>query len=274
MNKLLKNKTIFISGASRGIGRSIALRAAMDGANIVIAAKTAEPHPALPGTVYTVAKEVEAMGGKALPIIVDVRNEQSIEEAVNKTIDEFGGLDILINNASAISLTKTENTPSKRFDLMFDINVRGSYLCSKVCIPHLKKSQNPHILSLSPPLNLQAKWFAEHTPYTMSKFAMSMLIMGLAEELKDAEISANALWPKTIIATSALKIAKPGFDELARTPEIMSDAAYEIITSPRGNITGRFYLDEEILRERGVSDFSAYLVTPGIEPMIDLFVEP
>ena len=274
MNRPLKGKTIFLSGGSRGIGRSIALKAAADGANIVIAAKTAEAHPELPGTIYTVAKEVESLGGIALPLLVDVRDEQSIELAVKAAADHFGGLDILINNASAISLTKTEITPSKRFDLMFGINVRGSYLCAKACIPHLRKSTNPHILSLSPPLDMQAKWFSEHAPYTTSKFAMSMLIMGLAEELRADGIAANALWPRTIIATSALKIAKPGLDGLARVPEIMADAAYQIITSPSKECTGHFYLDEEILRERGVSDFGAYLVTPGVEPMIDFFVEP
>lgn len=256
----LKGKTLFITGASRGIGLSIALRAARDGANIVIAAKTTEPHPKLPGTIFTAAEEVEKAGGKALPIMCDIREEAQVDAAVNKTIETFGGIDILINNASAISLTGTLETPMKRYDLMHQINTRGTYLCSQKCIPWLKKSKNPHILNNSPPLSLDAKWFAPHVAYTMAKFGMSLCVLGMAEELRSEGIAVNAIWPKTAIDTSAMILV--GGSEVSprcRTPEIMSDAAYVILTKESRSFTGNFCIDEDVLRKEGVTDFSKYL---------------
>lgn len=268
----LSGKTLFITGASRGIGRAIALRAARDGANVVIAAKTAEPHPKLPGTIHTTAAEVEAAGGKALPLAVDIRFEDQVERAVAQAVERFGGIDILVNNASAISLTGTLATPMKRFDLMMSINLRGTFLCSQACIPHLRKSANPHILTLSPPLTLEPKWFAPHVAYTISKYGMSMCVLGMAEELRRDGIAVNALWPRTIIATAALGVI-PGVNlDAARHPEIVADAAYHILTRDSRTTTGRFFIDEDVLREAGVTDFDRYAVKPGVPLQTDLFV--
>ena len=276
--KLLAGKTLFISGASRGIGKEIALRAARDGANIVIVAKTAVPDPRLPGTIYSAADEITAAGGKALPLTVDIRDEAAIQSAVAQAVEVFGGIDILVNNASAITINGTLDTPAKRYDLMMDINVRGSFMCSQACIPHLKKAANPHILSLSPPLNLNPKWLGMHPAYTASKYGMSLIALGLAEEFKRDGIAVNTLWPRTIIATSALRVALSaehgGLADLGRTPAIMADAAYRILTTDSRSLSGQSLLDEQVLRDAGITDFSGYLVTPGIDPIIDLFVDP
>lgn len=270
----LQGKTLFISGASRGIGLAIALRAARDGANVVIAAKTAEPDPRLPGTIHTAAAEVEAAGGRALALQLDIRDEDAVQAAVARAAEHFGGIDILVNNASAISLTRTPDTPLKRYDLMMDINVRGSFVCAQACLPHLKRAANPHILSLSPPLNLDPKWLGVHAAYTTSKYAMSLIALGLAEELKAQGIAVNTLWPQTIIATSALNVASVGLGEMGRKPQIMADAAWHVLTADSRSLTGRSLIDEAVLREAGVTDFSAYLVTPGVTPIIDLFLDP
>ena len=276
--KLLAGKTLFISGASRGIGKEIALRAARDGANIVIVAKTAVPDPRLPGTIYSAAEEITAAGGKALPLAVDIRDEAAIQSAVAQAVEVFGGIDILVNNASAITINGTLDTPAKRYDLMMDINVRGSFMCSQACIPHLKKAANPHILSLSPPLNLNPKWLGMHPAYTASKYGMSLIALGLAEEFKRDGIAVNTLWPRTIIATSALRVALSAehgsLADLGRTPAIMADAAYRILTTDSRSLSGQSLLDEQVLRDAGITDFSGYLVTPGIDPIIDLFVDP
>ncbi|HIV70182.1 MAG TPA: NAD(P)-dependent oxidoreductase [Candidatus Aquabacterium excrementipullorum] len=269
----LKDKTLFITGASRGIGKEIALRAARDGANIVIAAKTAEPDPRLPGTIFTAAEEIEAAGGKALPLQLDIRDADAVAAAVDKAAAHFGGIDILVNNASAISITRTTDTPAKRYDLMMDINMRGTFVCSQACIPHLKRAANPHILVLSPPINLNPKWLGAHPAYTASKYGMSLLALGMAEELRIDGIAVNCLWPKTIIATSALKVAQAGLGEMGRLPQIMADAAHDILSSPSRSRTGHAFIDEDVLRARGVSDFSTYLVTPGVTPIIDLFLD-
>ncbi len=269
----LKGKTLFITGASRGIGKAIALRAAADGANIVVAAKTDQPHPKLPGTIHTAAAEIEAAGGKALALMVDIRDDAQIAAAVARAVDAFGGIDILINNASAISLTPTLETPAKRFDLMMGVNVRGTFLCSQACIPHLKRAANPHILMISPPLNMEERWFAPHVAYTIAKFGMSECVLGLAGELRDAGIAVNALWPRTTIATAAVNML--GGDAMikrSRKPEIMADAAHIVLTRPAGGFTGRFLIDDEVLRENGVADLSGYNVTPGVEPIPDFFV--
>jgi citronellol/citronellal dehydrogenase len=270
----LKGKTLFITGASRGIGKAIALRAAEDGANIVIAAKTAEPHPKLPGTIYTSAKEMEKAGGKALPCIVDIRFEDQVEAAVDKTMARFGGIDILVNNASAIHLADTMSTPMKRYDLMHQINSRGTFLCSQKCIPLLEKADNPHILNLSPPLNMEAKWFAPHVAYTMAKFGMSMCVLGMAEELKSKGIAVNALWPRTTIATAAVRNLLGGEDMIrgSRKPEIMGDAAHAILTQPSRECTGNFFVDDDVLRAGGTTDFSGYAVDPDVELMPDFFI--
>lgn len=270
----LNGKTLFISGASRGIGLAIALRAARDGANVVIAAKTAEPDPRLPGTIHTAAAEVEAAGGRALALQVDIRDENAVQAAVACAAEHFGGIDILVNNASAISLTRTPDTPLKRYDLMMDINVRGSFVCAQACLPHLKKARNPHILSLSPPLNLDPKWLGVHAAYTTSKYAMSLIALGLAEELKADGIAVNTLWPQTIIATSALNVAQVGLGEMGRKPEIMADAAWHILTADACALTGRSLIDEAVLRDAGVTDFSRYLVKEGVTPILDLFLDP
>ncbi len=269
----LKGKTLFITGASRGIGKAIALRAARDGANIVIAAKTTEPHPKLPGTIYTAAEEIEKAGGRALPCMVDIRDEQQIAAAVAKAVETFGGIDILVNNASAISLTGTLDTPMKRYDLMHGINTRGTFACSQACIPYLKKSSNPHILNNSPPLNMEARWFAPHVAYTMAKFGMSMCVLGMAEELKSDGIAVNALWPRTVIATAAVQNLLGGEEAMrgSRSPEIMADAAHAILTKPSREFTGNFCIDEEVLRAEGVTDFSMYQ-QPGAELLPDYFL--
>jgi len=269
----LKGKTLFITGGSRGIGLAIGLRAARDGANIAIAAKTIEPHPKLPGTIFTAAREIEAAGGHALPLQVDIRDETQVYGAVEKTVGAFGGIDILVNNASAISLTGTLETPMKRYDLMQSVNARGTFLCSQACIPHLRKAQNPHILTLSPPLRMKAKWFAPHVAYTMAKYGMSMCVLGMAEEFRSAGIAVNALWPRTIIATAALQMI-PGIKaEQGRKPEIMADAAYVILTRASREATGNFYIDDEVLASAGITDLAKYSVEPGAELQQDLFLD-
>jgi citronellol/citronellal dehydrogenase len=270
----LQNKTLFITGASRGIGLAIAKRAARDGANIAIAAKTTEPHPKLPGTIYTAAEEIEKAGGKALACVVDIRDEAQIAAAVQKTVDTFGGIDILINNASAISLTGTVSTPMKRWDLMHGVNARGTFACSQACIPHLKKAQNPHILMNSPPLNMEARWFAPHVAYTMAKFGMSMCVLGMAEELRADGIAVNSLWPRTVIATSAVQNLLGGDQAMkgARTPEIMADAAHAILTRPSRSFTGNFCIDEKVLAEEGVTDLEKYSAVPGAALIPDFFL--
>ena len=270
----LAGKTLFITGASRGIGLSIALRAARDGANIVIAAKTTEPHPKLPGTIYTAAKEIEAAGGKALPCIVDIRDEAQIAAAVARAVETFGGIDILINNASAISLTNTVGTSMKRYDLMHGVNTRGTFACSQACIPHLRKAANPHILNNSPPLNMEPRWFGPHVAYTMAKFGMSMCVLGMAEELKAEGIAVNAIWPRTVIATSAVQNLLGGDSTMqgSRTPEIMADAAYAILTRPSREFTGNFCIDDEVLAAEGVTDLSKYASVPGATLLPDFFV--
>ncbi len=270
-----KNKTVFITGASRGIGKAIALRLAKEGANIVIAAKTTEPHPKLEGTIYTAAEEIERLGVKALPLFCDIRNEEQIEAAVNKAIEAFGGIDILINNASAISLTPTEQTEPKRFDLMMDIEVRGTFFMCRSCIPYLKKSENAHILNLSPPINLNPKWFAQHLAYTISKYGMSMIVLGLAEELKRYKIAANALWPKTTIATAAVQnlLGGDALTQMSRTPEIVADAAFHILKQSSTECKGNFFIDEEVLKKEGISDFEKYAVNLQQNLMTDLFID-
>jgi citronellol/citronellal dehydrogenase len=269
----LRGRTLFITGASRGIGKAIALRAAADGANIVIAAKTTEPHPKLPGTIYSAAEEIEAAGGKALPLQVDIRDEEQVQKAVRQTADTFGGIDALVNNASAINLTGTLETPVKRFDLMWGVNARGTFVCSQACLPFLLKSPNPHILTLSPPLNLDPKWFARHTAYTISKYGMSLCVLGMAEEFKASGIAVNALWPRTVIATAALAMLGGAIPaENCRTPEIMADAAHAVLTRDSRCCTGQFYIDEDVLREAGVTDFEKYAVKPGAPLRPDLFL--
>jgi citronellol/citronellal dehydrogenase len=270
----LAGRTLFITGASRGIGREIALRAARDGASVAIAAKTVDPHPKLPGTIHTVAAEVEAAGGRALAIALDVRDEGAIAAAVDRAAAAFGGLDILVNNASAISLTPTAATPAKRFDLMMGVNVRATFLCSQACIPHLRRSPNPHILNLSPPLSMKARWFAGHLAYTISKYGMSQCTLGMAEELRADGIAVNSLWPATSIATAAVEFNfPPEILAASRHPAIMAEAAHAILASPSRETTGNFFLDEEVLRAAGVTDFSRYAVKPGVAPFKDLFVE-
>ncbi|WP_018613629.1 SDR family oxidoreductase [Segetibacter koreensis] len=269
-----QNRTAFITGASRGIGKAIALRLAADGANIVIAAKSTEENPKLGGTIYTAAAEVEAAGGKALPVQCDIRDEIQIQNAVNEAVEKFGGIDILVNNASAISLTPTEQTDTKRFDLMHDINVRGTFFVSKSCIPYLKKGTNSHILNLSPPINLNPKWFASHVAYTISKYNMTMIALGLAAELKKYNIAANSLWPKTTIATAAVKnlLGGDALIKMSRKPEIIADAAYYILRKPSTECTGNTFIDEEVLASEGITDLSKYAVTEGGKLYQDLFV--
>ena len=274
----LAGRTLFITGGSRGIGLAIAVRAARDGANVVIAAKTTEPNPKLPGTIHSAAAEIEAAGGHALPVACDIRDEAAVQAAVAAAVARFGGIDILVNNASAISLTGTLATPMKRFDLMFGVNVRGTYLCSQACLPHLvasaKAGRNPHILTLSPPLDMSARWFAPHVAYTMAKYGMSMCVLGMAEEFKGEGVAVNALWPRTVIATAALAMIPGAREQLDRTrkPEIMADAAHAILVRDARTTTGRFFLDEEALREAGITDFTAYAVKPGMPLMPDLFL--
>ena len=256
----LANKVVFITGGSRGIGLEIGKRAARDGAKVVLAAKTAEPHPKLPGTIFTAAEEIIEAGGEALPLILDVRDEENVLKAVEETVSHFGGIDICVNNASAISLTKTPDTDMKRYDLMHQINGRGTYLVSKYCIPHLKKSSNPHILNLAPPLDMKSKWFGPHLAYTMAKFTMSMCVLGMAEELKADGIAVNGLWPRTAIATAAVKNVLGGEElmNISRKPEIMADAAYEIFIKDSKEFTGNFCIDDLVLHESGVKDFTKY----------------
>jgi citronellol/citronellal dehydrogenase len=261
-DKGLKGRTLFITGASRGIGLAIALRAARDGANVTVAAKTEEPHPKLPGTIYSAAREIEAAGGKALPLPVDIRNEAQVADAITRTVKAFGGIDILVNNASAISLTNTPQTDMKRFDLMHQINTRGSFLCSKLCAPHLARSDNPHVLMLAPPLNITEHWFAPHLAYSLAKYGMSLCVLGLAGEWRPQGIAVNALWPRTVIGTAALQVAMSGQDgaerRRVRRPEIVADAAYTILTQRSREFTGKFCLDEDVLRAAGVTDFTQY----------------
>jgi citronellol/citronellal dehydrogenase len=275
MNKDLTGKTAFITGASRGIGKHIALKLAEHGANVAIAAKTVEPHSVLKGTIYSAAEEVIAAGGEALPLMVNIMQEEMVKEAVEKTVDTFGGIDILINNASAINLTDTLNTPMRRFDLMHNVNVRGTFMVSKYCIPHLKKAENPHILVLSPPLNMDPKWFKGFLAYTMSKYGMSMCVLGFSEEYRDDGIAVNALWPKTIIATAAIRYLFGGNKgiEMSRHPGILADAALEILTRNSKECTGNFFLDEEVLEEIGIKDFAKYAINPDLDLMPDLFVD-
>lgn len=272
----LSGKTLFITGASRGIGREIALKAAADGANIVIAAKSAEPHPKLEGTIFSVAAEVEAAGGKALALQLDVRDEQAVATAMAQAAEHFGGIDALVNNAGAIKLVGVEKLELKRFDLMYQINTRAVMVCSQAALPYLKKSAGAHILNLSPPLNLDAKWFAQHGPYTVTKYGMSMLTLGMSEEFKKYGISVNSLWPKTMIATAAIEFELGSRDAFkrARTPAIMADAAHAILASQGRSITGRLLIDEDILRERGVNDFEQYRFDPAGGSLVpDLFVD-
>ena len=269
----LKGKTLFITGASRGIGLAIGLRAARDGANVVIAAKTTEPHPKLPGTIYTAASDIEKAGGKGLPLVVDVRDEESVKAALDKTAQTFGGIDILVNNASAIQLTPTPATDMKRFDLMHQINARGTFMTSKHALPYLEKAANPHILVLSPPLDMKQKWFAPHTAYTMAKYGMSMVVLGLSGELKSKGIAVNALWPRTTIATAAVEFAiSAELMRRSRKPDIMADAAYAAFNKPAREFTGQFLIDDTFLAGEGVTDFDAYRVDPTVDLAPDFFV--
>lgn len=271
--RTLQGKTLFITGASRGIGKAIALRAARDGANVAIAAKTTEPHPKLDGTIHTAAAEIEAAGGKALAIQCDIRDEAQVAAAIAQTVEAFGGLDVLVNNASAISLTGTLETPPKRWDLMMGVNGRGTFVCSQAALPHLLKAENPHILTLSPPLNLNPRWFKHHTAYTIAKYAMSLCTLGMAAEFK-GRVAVNSLWPRTIIGTAAIAMLKGAaeFDN-CRKPEILADAAHAILTRDARTCTGNFFIDDEVLREAGVTDLDVYAVTPGAELAPDIFLD-
>ena len=271
----LAGKTLLVTGGSRGIGLAIAKRAAVDGANIIIAAKTSEPHPTLPGTIHTAAAEIEEAGGKALPLVCDIRDENAVKDAVEKGASEFGGIDIVVNNASAIALLGTEEVSMSRFDLMHQVNVRGTFLVSKTCLPWLQKAENPHILTLAPPLNMVEKWFAPHVAYSMSKFGMSMCVLGMAGEFREQGIAVNALWPRTTIATAAVNML--GGDELimhSRKPDIMADAAYVILNRPSKEFTGFFCVDDSVLEDEGITDLSAYAVNPELPLAPDFFVEP
>lgn len=269
-----KNKTVFITGATRGIGRSIALKLASFGANIVVSGKSNVPHPKLPGTIFTVAEEVEKAGGKALPLKLDVRDEEQVKEGIEKAVERFGGIDIVINNASAILLMDTQNLPMKRYDLMQQVNARGTFLVSKYAIPHLKKSKNPHILTLSPPINLNPKWFKNHVAYTISKYGMSMTTLGLSAELAEYGIGVNSLWPKTIIGTAAIKylMGEDGM-KVSRKPQIVADAAFEIFKKDSKITTGNFFIDEGVLKESGVTDFSDYSFIEGAKIWPDVFLD-
>ncbi|MAC15231.1 MAG: short chain dehydrogenase [Alcanivorax sp.] len=262
----LKGKTLFITGASRGIGKAIALRAARDGANVVLFAKTTEPHPKLPGTIYTAAEEIREAGGTALPCVGDIRYEEQLQAAVDQAVDTFGGIDILVNNASAISLTGTEATTMKSYDLMHQINSRGTFMASKLCLPHLKKAANPHILNLAPPLNMAPHWFGRHVAYTMAKYGMSLCVLGMADEYA-GKVAVNALWPKTVINTAAVQNQLGGAPTVkaARQPSIMADAAWAILTRPVADASGHFFIDEEVLRDAGISDLSGYRVDPDLD---------
>ena len=270
----LEGKTIFITGGSRGIGKAIALRAAKDGANIVIAAKTTVPHPKLPGTIHTAGDEIEAAGGQALPIKTDIRDEEQVRAAFEQAAERFGGIDVLVNNASAIFLAGTLDTPMKRFDLMFDVNVRGTFLCSQVALPYLKKSANPHILTLSPPLSMKPRWFRDHCAYTMAKYGMSECVLGMSAEFSSDGVAVNALWPRTVILTAALAMLGDRVKkENCRKPAIMADAAHAVITRDSRSCTGNFFIDEEVLREEGITDLDRYAVAPDEPLMRDLFLD-
>jgi citronellol/citronellal dehydrogenase len=270
----LKGKTLFITGASRGIGLAIALLAARDGANIAIAAKSEQPHPKLPGTIYTAADDIAKAGGNALPLMVDVRDESMVKDAIEKTVERFGGLDIVVNNASAVQITPVTATDMRRFDLMLQINTRGTFMVSKYAIPHLEKAENPHILTLSPPLDMQEKWFAPHTAYSIAKFGMSMVVLGLAGELRSKGVAVNALWPRTTIATSAIKNLLGGDQvvRMSRTPDILADAAYRIFHKPARSFSGHFLIDDSFLSDEGVTDFDQYRVDPSQPLAPDFFV--
>ncbi|MBA2746176.1 MAG: NAD(P)-dependent oxidoreductase [Flavisolibacter sp.] len=270
-----KNKNVLITGGSRGIGKAIAIKLAKAGANIAIAAKTTEPHPKLEGTIFTAAKEIEAFGVKALALKCDIRNEEDIASAVKETANHFGSIDILINNASAINLSPTEHIEAKRFDLMHGIQVRGTFLMCQACLPYLKKAENPHILNLSPPLNMNPKWFEQHLAYTLSKYGMSMIILGLAEELRQYKIAANALWPQTTIATAAVQnlLGGDALMQMSRKPEIVADAAYHILSKPSAECTGNFFIDEAVLAAEGITDLSIYSVNSGQGLMKDIFLD-
>jgi citronellol/citronellal dehydrogenase len=272
----LRGRTLFITGASRGIGLAIALRAARDGARVAIAAKTGEPHPKLPGTIHTAAAEIENAGGTALPLVVDVRSEAAVEAAVERTAATFGGIDICVNNASAIKLTGTAATTLKHFDLMHQINTRGTFLTTRACLPHLKRGVNPHVLMIAPPLDLKADWFAPHVAYTMAKFGMSLCVLGMAQEFRNDGIAVNALWPRTIIATAAIQYEFAGgrFVNRARTVDIMAEAAYAVLTKPASSYTGRFLIDDEVLSAEGERDFDRFRVDPAMPLMPDLFIDP
>lgn len=270
----LQGKTLFITGASRGIGKEIALRAARDGANIVIAAKSDRPQPRLPGTIHTAAEEVEAAGGQALAIKTDIRYEDQVKAAVQEAVERFGGIDILVNNASAISLTGTLQTPMKRFDLMWSVNARGTFLCSQACLPHLLEAENAHILMLSPPLNMDAKWFKNHTAYTMAKYGMSMCVLGMAEEFRPEGVAVNALWPRTAIHTAAIvMLGGVVAPENCRSPQIVADAAHEILTRDSRSCSGNFFVDDEVLAEAGVTDLERYAVKPESKLFGDFFLD-
>jgi citronellol/citronellal dehydrogenase len=273
----LSGKTVFLSGASRGIGLEIAKEVSRAGANVVIAAKTVEEHPSLPGTIFTAAKEIEAQGGACLPLQVDIRDEAQVAAAVQRAVERFGGIDVLVNNASAIQLTTTEATPLKRFDLMFGVNVRGTFACTQACLPHLQRSaiakRNPHVLTLSPPLHMEPRWFAPHVAYTMAKYGMSMCVLGHAEEFRAYGIAVNALWPRTVIQTAALRMIPGVRPEHCRTPQIMADAALQVLQRPAASCTGNFFIDEDILAQSGITDLERYSVVPGSrELMPDLFL--
>ncbi|WP_018718814.1 SDR family oxidoreductase [Arhodomonas aquaeolei] len=275
----LAGKTLFITGASRGVGKAIGLRAARDGANVVIAAKTAEPHPRLPGTIHTAAEEIEAAGGRALPVVTDIRDEASVEAAVRQAVEHFGGIDVLVNNASAINLSGSLELPMKRYDLMQQVNTRGSFLCAQKCLPHLFEADNPHVLMLSPPLDMHPRWFRDHPAYTIAKYGMSMCVLGMAEEFREQGVAFNALWPRTLLKTAAVDnlLGGPEVSGRGRYPSIVADAAYTIVTRPSRQCTGQFFIDETVLREAGVSDFSPYRVDPERgedELQLDLFVRP
>jgi len=270
----LDNKVVLITGSTRGIGQAIAMKCAQDGAKVVITGKTTKPHPNLPGTIHSVVDEIQQAGGQALGLQLDVRDEKQITDVVDKVIQQWGGIDILVNNASAINLTKTLDTPMRRFDLMFDVNVRATFAMAQACLPHLVKSENPHILTLSPPINLNPKWFKNHLAYTMSKYGMSMCTLGLAEEFRKEGVGVNCLWPRTTIATMAIKVHFPeALWQASRYPEIMADAAYNILTQDAKSTTGNFFIDEDVLRQSGVTDFSKYALNPAVQAFQDLFLE-
>jgi citronellol/citronellal dehydrogenase len=275
MTPPLKDKTLFISGASRGIGLAIALRAARDGANVALIAKTDQPHPKLPGTVHTAAEEIEAAGGRALPIVGDVRNEEQVEAAVARAVEHFGGIDVCVNNASAINLARSTDLEMKRYDLMQDINVRGTFVVTRTCVPHLRKAENPHVLTLSPPISLEPRWLGAHIGYTLAKYGMTLCALGFAAELADDGIASNTLWPRTIIATAAVQNLLGGEEAMKRSrkPELYADAAYAVVTKPSREFTGRMLLCEDVLADEGVTDMERYAYVAGAEPQVDLFVD-